>query len=130
MPYVQRDAAGEIIGFFSVMQPGLAEEWIDGEIFIPDPAPVLSRRQFFQGLAEQGHITWAEAAATLTGVLPAELAGYLDSIPDEAERSRAKFKAAAAAEFRIDDPLVPLVAAQKGWDAAALRAFWDFCAGL
>jgi hypothetical protein len=98
---------------------------------LPPGMPTISDRQFFQGLAESEVISWAEAEAAVgPGTIPTELLGYLNEIPDENDRRRARMKVIGATTFRFDDPLVPLIAAKKGWDEARLREFWTFCAAL
>lgn len=146
-----RDSAGYYIGAFGGIEPP------EGAIAVPSPPehasqvwnfemgawgqipddvldaamPAISDRQFFQGLAEEQIIGWEEAeAACGSGIIPTELLGYLEEIPDEVERKRARLKVIAATVYLITDPLVPLIAARKGWTPQRTRDFWAFCASL
>lgn len=55
MPYVQRNDAGQIIGIFANRQPGYAEEWVDGEVEVYQPAPTsVSPLQARRALRQAG----------------------------------------------------------------------------
>lgn len=43
MPYIQRDAAGLIVGIFENMQPGVAEEFVGGDVAI-EPQPLTYKQ--------------------------------------------------------------------------------------
>lgn len=92
----------------------------------------ISDRQFFQGLAEEGLISWEEAEAAVgPGTIPGELLNILtEAIPDPIELARARVKVTGAKSFLISDPLVPMVRARKGWSDKRLREFWEMCSGL
>lgn len=98
-----------------------------------EPAlPDLSDRQFFQGLAEEGIISWDEAEEAVgPGTIPGELLAILTAaISDPTDLARAKVKVRGATIYRFSDELVPMVQAHKGWSDEQLRAFWLFCYGL
>jgi hypothetical protein len=109
--------------------------WLETVAATPEPEPVmpdLTDRQFFQGLAEEEIISWAEAEAAVgPGTIPQELLTILEAaITDPKELARARVKVTGAVTFRFTDALVPIVQAAKGWSDDQLKAFWLFCASL
>lgn len=100
---------------------------------VPRPPSVpeeISRRQFFQGLAEANFITYEEALAALDGTMPAILMVIIDAIVDP----KAKFEALAhlkgSTVFGRTHPLVPIFAATQGMSEADVDDFWRMCAAL
>lgn len=99
----------------------------------PAVAPVerfISDRQFAQGLAVRGLITQAEALEWVgPGTLPAAIAAFIAGLP-QSERFAAEMVLRGATAFDLDHPMTGVFASAVGMDAAALRAFWAFCASL
>lgn len=103
------------------------------------PAPVaaavpvpdeISRRQFFQGLAEQSLVTEAEAlAAVATGTIPSGMTTFIDGLPPE-DRFGARMILSGSTVFQRSHPLTAAFGAMQGMTAAQLDDFWRFCAGL
>lgn len=93
-------------------------------------APVLvpetiSRRQFYQELANRGMITKDEAlAAIVTNTLPAELEAMVDAIVDDEIRWQARMLLAGAAEFKRNNWFVGFFAAMKSLSIEYMDDFW------
>lgn len=120
---VQTDEAG----------PGWAYDGTDFHEPAPDLGPVpriISRRQFYQGLAVAGLITKEEALAALTGTLPTALAAIVNSIPDEDAKFAATAHLLASGEFDRAHPLIPMFAASQNMDEDDVDDFWRLCASL
>lgn len=114
------------------LKPGRDYEWQDGEwVHVPKPEPVpqiISRRQFYQGLATAGLITKEEALAALTGTLPSALTAIVNGIPDEDAAFAATAHLLASGEFDRSHPLIPVFAASQGMSDTDVDDFWRLCA--
>jgi len=117
------------------------EAWLaEGNVpeeYVETPAavvyPDLSDRQFFQGLAEFGIITWEEAEQAVgPGTLPAQFAAILEVAfaGDPLMLSRARVKVTGATKFEYADPMVPLIRLHMGWTPEQLNEFWLTCANI
>lgn len=102
----------------------------------PEPAPrlappdAISDRQFFQGLAQRGLISEAEAlTAAGRGEIPARLEQAIAALP-EAERFAARMAISGAVTFHRSSPITAALAANLGMNAADLDDLWRFCAAL
>jgi len=97
----------------------------------PRPVPpIISDRQFFQGLAINGTITQQEALdAVMTGTIPAALEGFIGQLPVE-DQFAARMLLSGAVEFQRNHPMVPAVGAAFSWTEAQIDDFWRFCEGL
>lgn len=92
---------------------------------------VISRRQFYQGLAVSGRITKAEAlAAVQTGAIPAALQVMVDAMEDEDAKFEASMLLAGAADFDRDHPLVLVIAMAQQMSEAQVDDFWTLCYSL
>lgn len=97
----------------------------------PEPVPqIISRRQFYQGLALAGLITREESLLALTGTLPAALLAIVNGIPDEDAAFAAQAHLLASGEFDRAHPLIPVFAAGQGMTDNDVDEFWRLCAGL
>lgn len=119
------------------LKPGADYEWQDGEwVYVepepqPEPVPrIISRRQFYQGLATAGLITKEEALAALTGTLPSALTAIVNGIPDEDAAFAATAHLLASGEFDRSHPLIPVFAASQGMSDTDVDDFWRLCASL
>ncbi|MDQ2084762.1 hypothetical protein RA307_31675 [Xanthobacteraceae bacterium Astr-EGSB] len=138
MKYVQRNAAGSIVGVYANPQPGFAEETISDDD--PELALFLGRlasgveeisdRQFFQQLAAEGLISQAEAlAAVKTGDIPAAMQTLIDGLP-EGERFAAQMLIAGATVFRRSHPLTYALGVGFGMAPAEVDRLWAAAAAL
>ncbi|TXN23981.1 hypothetical protein [Methylobacterium sp. WL9] len=102
----------------------------------PPPAPLvpasISDRQFAQVLALDDVVTKAEALAwAARGELPQTLKDALTEIPEaEGQRFGAEMMLSAATLYERSHPLVPMLGALLGYDAAALDDLWTRGAAL
>jgi hypothetical protein len=97
----------------------------------PSPLQPISDRQFYQGLAQRGLCTQAEALdAVRTGVLPSALQAFVNAIANPDQRWSTEMLLSGAKEFRRDHPFVNEIGAWAGLDAPALDAFWAECGSL
>lgn len=88
------------------------------------PPPAISDRQFFQGLANRGIITKAEAlAAVRTGDIPAALQALVDGLA-EGMQFDASMKISGATTFDISDPIVQPIAEGFDWTPEQTAAAW------
>ena len=100
----------------------------------PDPnagraaMPPLSRRQVFIGLLKAGLITEAEAMASGSAT-PAMVAKAILTLP-VAEQAPARITFAQFTQASRLDPMVALLGAAAGMDAAAMDAFWTATAAV
>lgn len=91
------------------------------EDYVPDE---ISRRQFFQVLANRELITKAEAlAAVTTGALPAAIEAIIDGIADEEIRWQVRMSFAALT-FNRRNWCVELFAAMQGMSSAETDGIW------
>lgn len=110
-------------------------DWVTGTVTVvaapvPPPPDEISDRQFFQGLAMHGLITETEAlAAVATGTIPAAMAAFIGQLPAD-QQFAARMILCGATVFSLKHPLTQAFATMSGMDAAALDAFWRFCAEL
>lgn len=96
----------------------------------PPVPPVISDRQFFQGLAINGTITQQEALdAVMTGTIPAALETFVTQMPAE-DQFPARMLLSGAIEFHRDHPLVSAVGAAFAWTDTDIDDFWRFCEAL
>jgi hypothetical protein len=94
-------------------------------------SPVISDRQFYQGLALRGLCTQVEALdAVRIGVLPDALRAFVDAISDSDQRWATEMLLSGAKEFRRDHPFVNEIGAWAGLDMQDLDAFWAQCGSL
>ena len=112
--------------------PG-TRRWNGAEIEVVEPPPlppvipeIISDRQFAQALALDGTITQDEALAwAARGDLPAALKAALAQIPETGgQRFAAQMLLSAATTYERGHPLVPVLGALLGKDAAALDDIW------
>lgn len=85
----------------------------------------ISRRQFYQELANRGIITKEEAlAAIVDNTLPSEFALMVDSIIDEDIQWQARMLLAGATEFKRGNWFVDFFAAIKSLSSEYMDEFW------
>jgi len=137
MPYVERDEQGAIKGVYANLQPGYAEEQVDDQdagvlaflakAYVP---PIISDRQFFQGLAIAGMISEDEAEdAVGPGIIPPPMMALIDQLPEE-DRFAARMKLRGATQFLRHDALTETVRDLYGWTSEQTDQFWHDCAAL
>lgn len=104
---------------------------------IPLPVPqVLSFAQFVVGLTEQGWITPQEGTNWLTATsLPAAVEAAINALPATAEdgsmpRLRARARALRPSEVVRSNPLLLMMAAQRGATAEDLDTFFRVYAAI
>lgn len=120
------------------LKPGADYEWQDDAwVYVkPDPAPApvpasISRRQFYEQLADIGKITQGEAFdATASGTIPPALNTILNGMTDEDAKFRAAMKLVGSQDFNRDDPLVMVFAISQGMSEADVDNFWRAAANL
>ncbi|WP_037069309.1 hypothetical protein [Rhizobium favelukesii] len=104
-----------------------------GGAFIPPPAPVLpvdvpaeiSRRQFFQVLANRQLISKGEALTAVTaGTLPAALDALVSQILDEDIEWEARMLFAGAQTFNRSNGFVDFFGAMQGMSTVDLDQLW------
>lgn len=111
---------------------------VQGEDLVYDPISplpvvpqVISRRQFYQGLATAEFITKPEAINAIKGaLLPTAIQSIVDSLPDEDAKFSAEMLLLGAGEFHRDHPLVAVFAASQDLTETEVDDFWRMCAGL
>lgn len=116
----------------------MISEWVDdGGVIEPyvEPEPpvpsVISRRQFYQGLAVEGFITNQEALdAMRTGAMPAALQSILDGMTDNSSRFEAEMLLLGAHEFHRNHPLTIVIAEAQDMSEQEVDDFWRLCASL
>lgn len=98
----------------------------------PPPVPgVISRRQFYQGLAVTGKISQAEALAAIkTATLPAALQTMLDGMTDEGAKFEADMLLSGASDFNRSHPLIMVIAITQSMTEQDVDDFWRLCAAL
>lgn len=85
----------------------------------------ISRRQFYQELANRGMITKEEAlAAIVANTLPAEFAAMVDAILNEDIQWQARMLLAGATEFKRSNWFVGFFAAMKSLTSEYMDGFW------
>lgn len=96
--------------------------------FPPEPEPVpheISRRQFFQELANREMITKEEALAAITsGTLPTEFENLVSAILDEDIEWQARMALCGATTFLRNNWFVDYFAAMKDFSSAYMDDFW------
>lgn len=94
----------------------------------PEPEPIpdeISRRQFFQQLANMRIISRAEALAAIqTGAIPAPLQAIIDSLPTEDDKFDALMLVAGAQDFNRARPLAEIVRQAMQWTVEQKDNFW------
>ncbi len=108
-------------------------EWVYVEpVPAPNPVPpMISRRQFYDGLVAVDRITKSEALAAMkTGTIPSALQTVLDGMTDDDARYKAEMKLIGATDFGRDDPLVMVFAISQGMSEADVDQFWRDCYSL
>lgn len=104
------------------------------ETWLPAPLPlprIISRRQFYQGLAVAEFITKTEALdAIRTGTLPAAIQAIVDGMTDEDAKFTAEMLLAGATEFDVEHPLVLVFAVAQDMSPSEVEDFWRLCASL
>lgn len=136
------DAAGAYLGGFDGAEPPAgafevpeppsdARQIWDGAAWLPlapEPDPVpheISRRQFFQELANRELIMKEEALAAITsGTLPAEFETLVAAILDEDIEWQARMALCGATTFLRANWFVDYFAAMKGFSSAYMDDFW------
>ncbi|MGS1093119.1 hypothetical protein ACVCNR_00860 [Aquamicrobium terrae] len=98
------------------------------------PAPVpdlISRRQFYQGLAVAEKISTADALAAIkTGTVPTALQAMLDAMTDPGEQFAVDMLLSGAGEFSRSHPLVMVFAIAQSMSEQDVDDFWRLCAAL
>ena len=97
-----------------------------------DLPATISRRQFFQGLAQRTPPLIAEEealAAVTSGTIPAGMAALVAQLPAGAP-FEAKMRISGDAKYHRHHPFTEQFAALYGWTPAMTDEFWVFCAGL
>lgn len=85
---------------------------------------IISDRQFFQQLANQGLITQAEAlSAVKIGALPATLEGLVSLLPAE-QQFPARMMLSGATQFERSHPLTNVIGAAQGLTPDQVDALW------
>lgn len=85
----------------------------------------ISRRQFYQELANREMISKEEAlAAIVANTLPAEFAEMVDAILDEDIQWQARMLLAGATEFKRSNWFVDFFAAMKSLSSEYMDGFW------
>lgn len=100
---------------------------------IAQTSEIISRRQFYEGLAEPPYeiISKPEALAAMkTGMVPAAIQAVIDGMTDPDARFQAEMRLIGAGEFHRSSPLVLVFLIALGWSEAQADAFWRFCATL
>ena len=100
---------------------------------VPGPVapPVISDRQFFQQLAEQGTITPIEALdAVKIGAIPPALQTQIDTLPTAEERFGATMLVAGGTQFERAHPITAQLGALMGWSASDIDSLWTAAAKL
>jgi len=101
--------------------------------FHADPVPVpqtISRRQFFQHLANLYMITRDEALAAMkSGTIPTALATMIDALPAD-QKFNAEMILVGATEFQRDHPLVSMFASSMNLSSSDIDTFWTAAAAL
>lgn len=127
MPWPEGDA---IIAAITALLAAQAAR-IDAETpdIPPTPTPkdpgIISDRQFFQALANQGAITKEEAlAAVQVGAVPATLQAFIDAHLADADKFAAQMLLSGAVEFHREHPLVKALGTGMGWTDEQLDELW------
>lgn len=83
----------------------------------------ISRRQFFEALANLGEITEDEAFAALSGQIPEAFLPLINSLPTD-QRFSARMMLAGASTFERNHPVVQAIGASPEWGAQKVDALW------
>lgn len=116
-------------------------KWQGGEVVeyeppppepLPEPVPqIISRRQFYQGLAVAEFITKQEALDAIKGgALPTAIQSIVDALPDPDEKFAAEMLLLGTSEFQRSHPLVMVFAISEGMSEDDVDDFWRLCASL
>ena len=90
----------------------------------PDPAPDITPRQLFIGLAREGFISWDEAeAAASSGAVPAAIEALFASLPAQ-QASEARITWARMSIVERKHPLIALIMAERDISHDQLDAFF------
>jgi hypothetical protein len=99
----------------------------DVEVYTPPEVVVIpeqiSRRQFFEALANLGEITEDEAFAALSGQIPEAFQPLISSLPTD-QRFSARMLLAGASTFERNHPVVQAIGASPEWGAQKVDALW------
>lgn len=139
---IEAEAGFELPGKLLVLAAEGADiggTYVDG-VFTPPPPPppepvpvpeVISRRQFYQGLAVAGKISQADALAAIkSSTVPPALQVMLDAMTDPDEQFAADMILSGAGDFNRHHPLVMVIAVAEGMSEQDVDDFWRLCAGL
>ncbi len=127
------------VGTISVpLRPDANHVWQNGAwVFVqpePKPAPlrdIISRRQFFQQLANMEIITRTEALAAIqTGTIPTPLQTIIDSLPTDDDKFEAMMLVSGAQEFNRTHSLSETVRIALSWTVEQRDNFWKAAAKL
>ncbi|MCF7646900.1 hypothetical protein KQ944_18050 [Bacillus subtilis] len=106
------------------------------EPYIPEPViePIpdeISRRQFFQQLANMEIITRDDALAALTsGAIPAPLQTIINGLPSDDDKFNAQMLVIGAQTFNRTHPLAEIVRQAMQWTVEQKDNFWRDAAKL
>lgn len=99
----------------------------DVEVYVPPEVTVIpdliSRRQFFEALANLGEITEDEAFAALAGSIPEAFQPLINGLPAD-QRFSARMLLAGASTFERNHPVVQAIGASPEWGAQKVDALW------
>lgn len=95
--YVQRNEKGRIVGVFSLMQPGLAEEWVDGARIEHPPKTEEEMRQSEieqdkKFLADTDYVVAKIGEASLLGQDTGPLLGQCKETLEARENARIRIR--------------------------------------
>jgi hypothetical protein len=97
------------------------------EVYVPpviEQIPeMISRRQFFEALANLGEITEDEAFAALSGTIPEAFMPLINALPAD-QRFSARMLLAGATTFERNHPVVQAISASPEWGAQKVDALW------
>ena len=106
------------------------------EPYVPEPViePIpdeISRRQFFQQLANMEIITREDALAALTsGAIPAPLQTIINALPSDDDKFNAQMLVIGAQAFNRRHPLAEIVRQAMQWTIEQKDDFWRDAAKL
>lgn len=113
-------------GIDGIVMIGTVPTWIFEDLPPAPPPSEISRRQFFQVLAEEPYelISKAEAlAAVQSGAIPQAFATYIEAMP-EAYQFGATMLLAGAANFEFENSFAVSFGAAQGWSTAQRADLW------
>lgn len=96
-----------------------------GTMKIDQPPTVISRRQFFQVLADREMITREEALAAMArGEIPEDFETLIQMIADDELEWQARALIAGATDFERANGFVEFIGAFKGMNSADMDQLW------